>query len=98
MVVSMRRTLPALSYILMELPLTQCFTRTPSGRFLGRQLGQMGRDVFLGAGLVGAQPAAGAGSMRFSSTSKPMCCSRLKGAAGPSFTTIRWPWSLVSVT
>ena len=33
MVVSIRRTLPALSYILMELPLTQCSTRIPSGRW-----------------------------------------------------------------
>jgi len=33
-VVSMRSTLPALSYILTELPSAQCFTRTPSARFL----------------------------------------------------------------
>ena len=33
-VVSTRRTLPALSYILTELPRAQCLTRTPSGRSL----------------------------------------------------------------
>jgi hypothetical protein len=32
--VSMRRRLPALSYIFTELPFTQCLTRTPSGRSL----------------------------------------------------------------
>jgi len=35
MVVSTRRTEPALSYILMELPCTQCLMRTPSGRPAG---------------------------------------------------------------